>query len=149
MWKQVKQIVQLGFGLLLSTAVLLVGYSMLTESSADKNSALVFTGPVTSRVSGKLFTFSLAGTAASFSIYNASRTYGDLEVAINIGDTLTVYTVDSKTANLQVLQVEKRGQVVVDKKLLQGQNRTGGIIALIGGVVMLCLCIWQFKKKKA
>ena len=45
-------------------------------------------------------------------------------------------------------QIEKNGQIVVDKELLAGQNRTGGIIALIKGLGDVRRCFLDIKKKE-
>ena len=74
--------------------------------------------------------------------------YAELECALNVGDNITVYFVNSQTANIQVCQIEKNGQIVVDKLLLAGQNRTSGIIALIGGLGMLSAVFWTLRKRK-
>ena len=95
---------------------------------------------------GKDFSFSISGSLASFNTYKPSRNYDELKSALNIGDSVTVYFVNSQTANIQVLQIEKNGQIIVDKALLTGQNRVGESITFIGGFALLGIAIWQFKK---
>jgi len=64
---------------------------------------------------GKYFAFNISGYQVSFSVYKPSRHYAELESALNVGDNITVYFVNSQTANIQVCQIEKNGQIVVDK----------------------------------
>jgi hypothetical protein len=142
MWQRLK----LGFGLLLSTACILVGYAMLGEASLDINSALKCYGQINSRKAGKYFTFTLAGAPTSFKVYKASRNYNDLESALNIGDSVTVYFGQSSTTNMQVYQIEKQGHVIVGKELLEGQNKVGGYISCVGGFVLIGIAIGQFRK---
>ena len=148
MWREIKRIIQLGFTILLSTAVVLVGWSMLNEAKFDLNDAQKHSGKIMNREVGKDFSFSISGSLTSFNIYKPSRNYDELKSALNIGDSVTVYFVNSQTANIQVLQIEKNGQIIVDKALLTRQNRDGGSIAFIGGFALLGIAIWQFKKQK-
>ena len=155
MWREIKRIIQLGFAILLSTTVVLVGWSMLNEAKFDLHDAQKHSGKIMNREVGKDFSFSISGSLASFKIYKPSRkiykpsrNYDELKSALNIGDSVTVYFVYSQTANIQVLQIEKNGQIIVDKALLTGQNKVGGSIAFIGGFALLGITIWQFKKQK-
>jgi hypothetical protein len=133
---------------MLSVAIALVGLSMLSESSVDLNLAVKNLGAIDNRRIGKVFAFTLTDSPTSFSVYRASRNYDDLKEVLNVGDIVTVYSVNSATANLQVSQIEKNGQVIVDKHLLESQNMAGGLIALLGGVLMAAVGIWQFRRNK-
>jgi hypothetical protein len=148
MWRKIKRFLQFSFGLLLSIAVILVGWSMLNEANFDLHDAQKYSGQITSRKGGKYFSFNLSGSPVSFNVYKPSRNYAELESVLNTGDSITVYFVNSRTANIQVYQIEKNGQIVVDKELLAGQNRTGGLIALIGGLGMLVAVFWTLRKRK-
>ena len=146
MWREIKRIIQLGFAILLSTTAVLVGWSMLNEAKFDLNDAQKHSGKIMNREVGKDFSFSISGSLTSFNIYKLSRNYDELKSALNVGDSVTVYFVNSQTANIQVLQIEKNGQIIMDKALLTGQNRVGGSIAFIGSFALLVITIWQFKK---
>ena len=148
MRRKIKRFLQFILGLLLSIALILVGWSMLNEANFDLHDAQTHSGQITSRKIGKFFAFNISGFPSSFSVYKPSRNYAELESALNIGDNITVYFVNSQTANIQVYQIEKNGQIVVDKELLAGQNRTGGIVGLIGGLGMLGGVFWTLRKQK-
>ena len=148
MWQQAKRFVQLGLSILLSTAVILVGWSMLNESKIDLANTQKASGRISNRQVGKFLTFTITNLPQEFKVYQPSQDYTVLASKLSVGDSITVYFVDSQTANTQVYQVEKNGQIVIDKALLTGQNRTGGLIALVGGLVMMGLAIWQFRKHK-
>ena len=152
MWKQTKRVFQFlqhGFLLLLSIAVILVGYAMLSESFLDLHNARKYCGQITDRETGKFFVFTVAGAPISFKVYRASRNYEDIEAVLHVGDSATVYFANSRTAGFQVYQIEKAGQVIVGKELLEGQNRIGGIIAFIAGIAMLGGIGWAIKNKKS
>ena len=97
---------------------------------------------------GIFFVFNVSGTPITFKVYKASRNYDDLRTALQIGDSVTVYFANSRTANFQVYQVEKDGKIIVAKDLLEGQNTIGGIIAFVAGIVMLGAISWAIKNKK-
>ena len=126
----------------------LAGWVMLREAKFDLQDAQQHSGQITNRGVGKFFTFTVAGAPATFNIYNPSRNYANLEAALNPGDSVTVYFVNSQTANRQAYQVEKNGQVVVNKELLTGQNRNGGIVAIVGGLGILGGVFWRLRRKK-
>ena len=120
MWRKIKLFLQFSFGILLSIAVTLVGWSMLNEANFDLHDAQKYSGQITNRETGKYFSFNVSGSPVSFEVYKPSQNYAELESALNIGDSITVYFVNSHTANIQVYQIAKNGQIVVDKKLLAG-----------------------------
>jgi len=147
MRRKTKAFVQLTFGLFLSVCTLLVGWSMLKESDIDVADTTTITGAVTKREVGKNFSFRLSGSPRVFNVYRPSRTYDDLLAELSPGDSVTVCYLDSQTAGTRVVQIEKKGRMVVDKALLTGQNRTGGVLGLLGGFALLGLAIWQFNKQ--
>ena len=148
MRRKVKNFLQFSFGLLLSMAVILVGWSMLNEANFDLHDAQKYSGQITSRNVGKYFSFNLSGSPVTFNVYKPSRDYAELESVLTVGDIIAIYSVNSQTANIQVYQIEKDGRIVVDKTLLDGQNRTGGLIALVGGLGMLGTVFWTLKKRR-
>ena len=146
MWRQFKRYFQLCFGLFLCIATLLVGWSMLRESSQKLTDAQKYSGRIKSQKTGKEFAFTINSSPLAFSFYRPNRNYSDLISALAIGDSVDVYAITSATAGTQVIQVEKQGQVIVDKSLLEGQNKTGGYLCLIGSCVFLVLAIRHFRK---
>ncbi|MDB5236370.1 MAG: hypothetical protein JWR44_3363 [Hymenobacter sp.] len=148
MWRRTKLFLQFSFGILVSIAVILVGWSMLNEANFDINDAQKSSGRITGRSVGKDFSFKISGSQVSYSVYKPSRNYAELESELRVGDSITVYFVNSQTADIQVQQIEKNGRTVVSKELLAGQNRTGGVIAVIGGIAMTGATFWGFRKRK-
>jgi hypothetical protein len=150
-WRRVKGVflfLQYAFLWLVSIAVIFVGYAMLSESSLDAHAVQKYSGQITDRKFGKSFVFTVSGASVPFTVYKANRDYRELEDALGIGDTVTVYFVKSRTASIQLYQVEKNGQIVVGKQLLEGQNRIGGFLALIAGIALLGAMSWEIKNKK-
>lgn len=119
---------------------------MLQQDSIDLNSTLKYRNQINNISIGRSFVFTIAGSPIKFDIYKASHNYEILKHTLHSGDTVTVYYVNSTTANLQVCQVEKSGQIVVSKELLESQNRVGGLVGSIGGFILLGITIWQFRK---
>lgn len=148
MWRKFKNFLQFSFGLLLSIAVILVGWSMLNEANFDLHDAQKHIGRITSRNVGKFFSFNLSGSPVTFDVYKPSRDYAELTSLLTVGDSITVYSVNSQTANIQVYQVEKNGRIVVDKTLLAGQNRTGGLIGFMVGLGMFGAVLWTLRSRK-
>ena len=147
-WRRIKLFLQFSFGVFLGSVVFLAGWVMLREAKFDIQDAERHSGRITNRNIGKFFTFTVASAPAAFNVYKPSRDYADLEAALNPGDSVTVYFVNSQTANTQVYQVEKDGQVIVNKELLTGQNRNGGIIAALGGVGIIGGVLWRLRRKR-
>ena len=149
MWRRIKLFLQFSFGILVSLLVVLAGIGMLSGTSLDLTSAVVKRGQVASKGrSGNSFSFTLTGVPISFWVYRASRNYDYLNEALAIGDSLTVYFPQTSANRVQAYQVEKGGKVLVGKDLLEGQNKAGGSIAIIGGVAMMGATFWGFRKRK-
>lgn len=121
---------------------------MLNESKITLVDAQKASGRISDRQIGKFLVFTISGSPHDFKVYQPSQDYTALASALGVGDSVTVYFADGQTANTQVYQVEKNGQIVVDESLLTGQNRIGGIIALIGGFALVGITFWQFKKHR-
>ena len=112
---------------------------MLNEANFDLHDAQKYFEQITSRNVDKYFSFNLSGSPVTFNVYKPSRDYAELESVLTVGDIITVYSVNSQTANIQVCQIEKDGRIVVNKTVFGGHNRTGGLIALVGGLRMLAV----------
>jgi hypothetical protein len=149
MWRRFKLFLQFSFGILISLLVMSLGISKLSESSLDLKSTVKLRGQVASKGrTGKTFSFTLTDVPASFWVYRASRNYDYLNEALAVGDSLTVYFPQTNSNSIQAYQIEKGGQVLVGKDLLEGQNKAGGIICIIGGIVMIGATFWGFRKRK-
>ena len=147
-WRRIKLFLQFSFGIFFGLLVVFMGSLMLREAKFDIRDSQQYSGRITTRSVDKFFTCTVSGFPTAFNVYKVSRNYPELEAALNPGDSVTVYFINSQTANIQVYQVEKNGQIVVNNELLTGQNRNGGIIAVIGGLVFIGGAFWRLKRKR-
>lgn len=147
MWKKFKRFVQISAGLFLTFIVLLGGCIFTLNSSIDLNSANKHRGRITSRGTfRKSFVFKLADVYQVFAVYRASRDYTDLTTNLSVGDSVTVYFPTPTGKSAEAYQIEKTGQVLLSKKLIENQRTFAGIFALVIGSGMLGFLIWDIIK---
>jgi hypothetical protein len=84
-------------------------------------------------------------------VYRMSKDYQDLLRKFNIGDTVTVYYRDnnnrSENINIDLVQVERNGQILLDKKEYERKESSLIYIGLIGGIVTILLSYLYYKRK--
>ena len=77
-----------------------------------------------------------------------SRNYDDLLREVKQGDILTVYyrKDNSNEINIDLIQVEREGRVVLDKKEFEDKESSLIWIGFIGGLAFVGLSIYNYKK---
>ncbi|MBG8553739.1 hypothetical protein [Hymenobacter guriensis] len=152
MWQQFKRYIQLGFGLLLSCAVLLVSFSVLREATFDLTDVSSFSGILMEKgKTGAKFTLHIANCPYVFQVYKITQNYDDIDAKLTVGNEVKVYFNPSSTGttgnSVQIYQLVQNGRVIIDSSLIKGQNRNGGLIGLIGGLALVIGTIREFRKR--
>jgi len=121
------------------------------DSTADLNKVNKFEGTIVDRdivlkkdkVNLKVFYFKLEGLNDRLASYNIKQDYQKLIDNLNVGDKITVYfkKSESQKLNLEVIQIEKRGQIILDKADFETKKSSLIYIGTIGGTLMLGLFV--------
>ncbi|MGL2967056.1 hypothetical protein [Flavobacterium sp. XGLA_31] len=140
-------IITLGLTLLLFTLAV-VGYKNSTIDLGDVPSCM---GSVTEKgialkrgkVNLNVFYFRINGTDEKFASYNEEQDYSKLNENIAVGDYLKVYfkKTQSSDFNLDVIQIEKKGKILLAKSEYESKENSLIYIGIIGGFAMLALVI--------
>lgn len=84
-------------------------------------------------------------------VYRMSKNYEDLLAKFNIGDTVTAYYRDnnnqSENINIDLVQVEKGGQVLLNKKEYERKESALIYLGLIAGFLTIFLSYFYYKRK--
>ena len=83
-------------------------------------------------------------------VYRFSKDYKDLENSFDIGDSVTVFFIDrpdkGENINIELIQAEKNGKIIVDKKEYEKKESSLIYIGLIAGILSIVLSILYFKR---
>ncbi len=97
------------------------------------------------------FYLSLEGSSKKLGEYRWWKNYDDLDDKFHAGDTVTAYFLDNHNAgesiNIDLVQVEKNGQVRLGKQEYAHKQRTLVWIGALGGLAMLGVS-WSYYRKK-
>lgn len=90
-----------------------------------------------------VFYFRINGTNENFASYNIHQDYSKLVDNIKIGDDLKVYykKTQSTDYNLDVIQIEKKGKIILPKNEFESKEYSLIYIGIIGGLAMLIIFI--------
>jgi len=101
-----------------------------------------------SKQNAKVFFVSLKGLDQLLGVYRMSENYDDLVKQIEQGDTLTVYyrSDSSNEINIDLVQIDKNGMTVLDKKEFEDKESTLIFVGFIGGLTFAGLSIYNYKK---
>ena len=136
----------------------LLAYKGFSSQFIDINTLGKFTGRVnergvaerrSSKHSSDVFYLTLDGFPETLGIYRMEKDYSGLVDKIQPGDTVTVYYLRSKTdenINIDLVQIEKDGQIIVDQKEFKKKESALIYIGLIGGLFSVGLSFWYYNK---
>lgn len=98
----------------------------------------------------KVFYFKIYGNNERFASYNIDQEYTNLKANIRYGDFLKVYykKTNSSGFNLNVIQIEKEGQILLNKSEYESKEVALIYIGGIGGLLMLWVFIRLILKAK-
>jgi hypothetical protein len=93
----------------------------------------------------------LEGHAKKLGVYRVSKDYRDLLKKFNVSDTVTAYYQDndnrSENINIDLVQVERNGKVLLDKKEYERKESSLIYIGLIFGFGTVVLAYLDYKRK--
>jgi hypothetical protein len=130
------------------------------NSSVDLDKVDVYEGIVTDRgialkrgkkMSVNVFYFRMKGLDDLLASYNMDQNYSKLMSHINTGDFLKIYFKESKYSdfNLNVIQIEKNNEVILDKNEYETKETALIYIGTIGGLLMFGGFIWMIMKARS
>ncbi|MCL9810119.1 hypothetical protein [Flavobacterium luminosum] len=99
----------------------------------------------------KVFYIKLKDLNEKVGVYRMSKEYDDLISKINIDDKLTVYykdnNNDSENVNIDLIQVERNGIIILDKKEYEKKESALIYIGLIAGFFSVGYSLYYLKRK--
>ena len=97
-----------------------------------------------------VFFISLKNLDENLGIYRMSKNYNDLLQKINIGDKVKVYyqsnSNKSENINIDLIQLEKNGKIIIDKREYEEKESFLFYIGLIAGFLILYLSYRNYKR---
>ena len=159
--KKIKGIVGLIAGLFLAFIMIFAGFKMIKTTminieDSEKILGIVDNCGITKKssiISGRykvdsdVFFIKINSTDQIFGVYNKEQDYSNLTNLIKIQDSISInYIASSDRLNIDVLQISKNNKVIYEFSEFKSKERMGGLIALIGGFIMLILVIYGYRK---
>lgn len=99
----------------------------------------------------KVFYIKLKNLNEKVGVYRMSKEYDDLISKININDELTVYykenNNDSENVNIDLIQIERNGIVLLEKKEFEKKESALIYIGLIAGFFSIGYSLYYLKRK--
>ncbi len=98
----------------------------------------------------RCFYILLEGSEKKLGVYRMLKDYQDLLVKFNIGDTVTAYFRDNNNSsehiNIDLVQVERNGQILLNKKEYERKESSLICIGLFGGLMSITASYLYYKK---
>ncbi len=127
----------------------LKNYSIIKSTIVDKGVGYRY---ASKGRKSQCFYIQLKDNDKKLGVYRMTKNYNDLLEKFNIGDTITAFYRDnnnqSENINIDLVQVEKSGQILLDKKEYERKESSLIYLGLIGGVLTFFLSYWYYKRKK-
>ena len=136
----------------------LLAYKEFNSQSIDLKTVDKFTGRVnergvaerrSSKHSSDVFYLTIDGLPETLGIYRMEKDYLGLVDMIQPGDLVTVYYLSKTTdenINIDLIQIEKDGQIIVDESEFKKKESALIYIGLIGGLFSVGLSVWYYNK---
>jgi hypothetical protein len=156
-WNNTKRIFYFLLILFSSGLYFFLAYKGYKDQKIDIRKLKTFTGQVNSfgetiRKSGKnrpkVFYVDIDGLEQRLGVYRMSRNYESIINKINTGDIITVYYKDQNPCdvNIDLVQIEKNYEVLLDKKEYMKKEASLIWIGLLGGFFSILLSLWYLKR---
>lgn len=141
--------------LLTSLIYLILVFIGYKNQNIDLNSVRKQTGKVIAfgeairkSTKAKVFYIEIEGLYQRLGVYRASKNYQDILSAINKGETVTAYFNDdfSGDINIDLIQLEKKSKVIIDKREFEGKESVLIWIGLLGIAYTIFLSVRYHRK---
>jgi len=99
----------------------------------------------------KCFYIQLTDMDKKLGVYRMTKSYDDLLDRFIIGDTVTAYYRKNyntrENINIDLIQVERKGEIMLDKKEYEHKERALIFIGLTAGILTIILSYLYYKRK--
>jgi len=135
-----------------------LAYKGFNSQSIDLKTLDKYTGRVnergvadrkSSKQTSSVFYLTIDGLTETLGIYRMKKNYAGLIEMIQPGDIVTVYYLSKTTdenINIDLVQIEKDGQIIVDASEFKKKESALIYIGLIGGLFSVGLSVWYYNK---
>ena len=156
-WDKTKKIFYFVVICLSSGIYLALAYKGYKDQNIELKTLKTYTGQISSfgetiRKSGKsrpkIFYVDIDGLEQRLGVYRMTRNYESILNKLNTGDTITVYYKNQNPCdvNIDLVQIEKKNVVLLDKKEYIKKESALIWLGLLGGVFSILLSFWYLKK---
>ncbi len=134
-------------------------YLMFQDASLDKSKLDYYSGQIIDKGitdhnsstkygtrTSKVFFITLKDLDQILAVYNKGQEYGLLNENLLTGDNVEVYyksSIKSDEPNIDVYEIKKGNQIILDDKEYRGRRKFGGIIAAIGVGLVITIGVFR------
>ena len=118
----------------------------------EKHTGTVIERGITERKSGRhyatVFYVSITGLNQILGLYRMDKDYSGLIDKLRPGEVITVYFINrpNDTINIDLVQIEKDGQIIIEETEYKKKESALIYIGLIGGLFTIGLTAWYYNK---